>query len=357
MKRLILILTIFMILVIPAGSESGNLQYGGCPYSIFYDNETDKILLGNVGSDPAYVKVIDPETLVVEKSIPIYGNPEGIISICNGSQILALLSNTDLVEETEDGILQKFDYSTGNIIQQLPLNLSPMAMIADSSETYAYVTAGIGGLSTLYKINIDNLQIVDFEEKCGSMCWDIALSPDESKIYLIDHKAYKTGIEDPILRYQPCIGVFRISDLELIKRIFTVPVLDLLDTDNNGRLFASNATAGEGIDGSRLYESLYVIDTNTDEIIRTFLFDDYGIYKIDVDESGQYLYGTVVDVEEDSALGSLLELNLTDYSYRYIPVADVALLEIAIAPVNGGNRVFCISEDENDNYIYYKDIE
>jgi len=333
------------------GYDEGVKDYGCMPHTFVFSSSISKIIMGCTSWPTMLIKIVDPISTNVESTIDnnFMGNfcTAGVID--NGVNILVLLSETDNNVNTKEGILYKINYANGNIIDQLQFDSWPTDMAVDNTDAYAYVSSGIDfrEYSEILKIDLDNLNIVDCIEY-GKYCDDIEINHNGSKLYAYDDDTRH-------------VGVIATSDMTLINNDLSFGVIGLnLKMGYDNRLFISESSMAYNN-----MPSIWVIDTSTDEIIHTVIIDHIGIDFIDINPENRKLYGLVytkTHLDEYSgeywfeATNQIIELNLDDYSYRYIIMGNEPLCDIAVAYGNGMNRLFCLACGNESQNVHYKDI-
>ncbi|MCD6217280.1 hypothetical protein J7L05_05400 [bacterium] len=339
-------------------------------YSIFQDNNENVIILGCAGSaETCEIRIIDPVTLELLKTIPIDGLLERAISIENGETILALISEVDGLMDTQDGKLVKIDYETGDYLDEYGFpDRMAMAMSVDSSREHVYVTAGFvleyeETPSLLLKFNIADLS-VETTTVIGEIAEKLEICNDDQKLYTsydgvkirYDYINYRAANTE----YYYEITVHQTSDLNKVAAIETSISPRTLKMGYDNRLFVGNgAPAIEGFD-----YALLVIDTQTDQIIGTYGFgpdDSEGINLMGLNPLSHTLYCTTFeyghyDPEFDMVgylpSSQILKINLDDYSHEFISECLDQKWQLAVSYDQDFCRIFCTSETAPNNVFY-----
>jgi len=360
---------IIILLYISFSSESTKFCTDG-NYSISYNKNINKICLGCTGSaETLELLVINPSTIQRDKFYRVDGLVESVVLIDDGLSILALLSETDGNEGTHEGKLVKMNYENGNILDQIDFtNQMPLTMVIDSNEEYVYLTAGIileyeDNPPKVYKIRLDTFEIID-NSVCGEYAEVIEISHDNTKVYVKNGEMFPTfvSIGEPNA-YKVSGGYFKINIYETEglneNRYIELPLpVTTMKMGYDNRLFV-------GYDGP--YEEseygLAVVDTTTNQIIKTMKFGDdgrMGINFMDYDSVRRNLYcstmtfghyNSELDMYLHKPSNIILKINLDDYTYSYITPGNEHLWSLVVAHDINYCRVFCIAETN----IYYFD--
>ncbi len=361
MKKIIIVTLMLYALISLANADEGN--FAPCnmyPDTLFFRSETSKLYIGCSGSEENMkLRIINPETLVQENTFQISGNLNQIYPIDNNASLLLLITELDGTDETTDGVLQQISSSTGEVENELFFDRWPEAMCIDQNEEYVYVVSGLNRTGKLSKIALSNFQTVNSIDY-GKSSNEIEITPDGSKIYANDDKWYKSD-NFPSGRCSK-IGVFNTADLSARTPIEVVYRQPILKMGQNGMLYISCVFWYTADD-----PTFYVIDTtNDDQVVTSFNFraTTTSLWLMNIDPSGEMLYLTnrhltLYDPEIEDYIfepsNMVIEINLSDYSSREITFTEGHFWDIAVAEVNGTNRIFCT--DIENEYIYYKDVD
>lgn len=347
-KFAICILLLSLLTLTSYSNEDGTIVCCGSTYSIFYDSGIGKLLVCCMGF-PGSINIVDPASGDIEGSVLINGNPKSVFSINNGNNLLVLTSGTDHNRETKDSLLSSINISTGQVDAQIIIDNWTTDMVIDSTETYAYVSSGLDFASynnnnKLIKYSLPDLTYV-LDVSFISECEDIEISPDGEKLFAQGTRSLWT---------------FNTSDLSVVgEKIFLAYRGFNLKMGYDNRLFTSVMDPVFGVD----YPVLTVIDTVNNEIINSFNFGLIGIDGMDINPVNHKLYGLVttktLSLPDEDILfyehtNMILEMDLNDYTYRFITVGSEPLWEIAVAHENDMNRLFCRVVESN--IIHYKDF-
>lgn len=357
-KAFIVILVLFALTGLAHADEGSFTPCNNYPTRIVYSSETSKLYICCSGSaEYLELRIFNPETLIQENVFPIsYNGFDDIYPIDNNASFLLLIAELDGTIDTTDGVLQQINSSTGEVENELFFDRWPQSMCIDQNEEYAYVVSGLNSTGKLSKISLSNFQIVNsIDYGIGSN--EIEITPDGTKIYANSDEKFKA---DNFIGRIYKIGVFNTSDLSASTPIELLHSQPILEMGQNGMLYVSCMFRWIEDD-----PTFFVFDTtNNDEIVTSFNFGPTSLWLMDIDSSGQKLYltnerKTYYDPEYEDLLfepsNIVIEINLSDYSSREITFAEGHFWDIAVAAVNGTNRIFCT--DIDNEYIYYKDVD
>ncbi len=368
MKTIYSFCMIFLILICSNLAYADSIVYCDHTYTIFFSPITSKVYLACAG-DFSTLDLItfDPITLTEEHNFYIGGTAESVIPTDGGVNLLLLLSNVDGDTSTNDGVLRKVNAATGTLIPGYEIEFDdlPLTMIDDSNQTFLYVSWGLSKKpATINKIRISDFQVMPESVDYGYKPNSIAITNDNSKLYVIDQLLHISG-QPPTEQYYFNIGAFNTEDMSMICEISIgniIPVSLQMCYDN--RLFVSHPVPDHYIDSEI---SLIVINTETDEIIENISLGEQGILDIDIDPINQKLYGTIgprdyydPELKEYIWRSSeiIVQFDLTDPSYTptYFNLGNEGLWDIAIASMPGFSRIFAIAEAVDSEFVYYMDL-
>ena len=92
-------------------------------YSISSDNTFSRIYLPCSGdAQSLFLNILNPQSLLVEKTYQFNGLIDDVYSINAGQKLLVALGELDGNSSTEEGMLVEIDYTTGDILRSLNLN-------------------------------------------------------------------------------------------------------------------------------------------------------------------------------------------------------------------------------------------
>jgi len=362
-KLAFIMLYLIMLFLFSFSYENGDFTVcdSESNYSINYDYQASKLIVGCC-KPCSEVLIVDPNTLEITKEFAISGNMKEALFINNGIDLLLLMSATDNDTRTEEGKLIKLNYNTEQIVDELLFDNWPQDMVVDNNESYCYVVSGLTGerKAKLHKVRLSDLMIVDtVDNQEGSD--DIEITPNGLKLYSNNTESHPTAEGTGFAGLDYCwhVNVYNTNDLSLITYIEILENEPCLKMGNNNKLYITNPCP--------LFEEdwvLYVVDTLTDAIIQRKTFDNIGLWQIGMSVPNNTLYMTTwLDnlwdfdylqyVHQPS--NTVIAIDLSDYSYQLINMGLESLHGIAVANINGIDRIFCTSEVSAK--IFYKDIE
>ena len=363
-RKLIFILAFIMLLFVLSFSfESGDFTVCESErnYAIYYDDQISKLIVGCCRPCSS-IKIIDPITNDIEKDLSIIGDLDNVFSIYNGSYLLLLLSEIDGNLRTKEGRLIKLDYNSEQIVDELAFDNWPQDMVIQPDESFCYVVSGLMGAekAKLHKIRLSDLEIVntvDNQEDSN----DIEITNDGLKLYSNNTKTHSvpdgTGFAGGYYLWH--VNVYSSDSLFLIAYVEILLEEPRLKMGNDNRLYITNSCPLDEQD-----YVLYVANTLTDTIIERRTYDNIGLWQIDLSIQNNRLYMTtwLDNLWEPEYLqfvhqpsNKVMAINLSDYSYELIDMGFESLWCIAVANIDGNDRVFCTSNESAK--IYYKDIE
>ena len=349
--------------------HADSIVYCDQPGDLFYSPITSKVYLACAGDFSTLDLItIDPLTLTDEYNFYVGGTVDAIVPTFDGLHLLILLSNVDGDTSSNDGVLRKIDSTTGEIVPgyEIEFDDAPLTMVSDNDQTYLYVSWRFSKKrpATINKIRISDFEVMPEYTDYGYKPFSIALSNDDSKLYVINNTLRM--IEIPLsLDYYYNIGVFNTADMTMNREI---NVGDFMPWDMqmgfDHRLFLSFPAPSEGENDNI---SLIVIDTRIDEIIESINLNEEGIGDISIDPFNQKLYGTFsrkdyFDPEyeeyfhESTELIIQFDLNDLTYTPSFLELGDEGLISIAVAFLPGNSRIFSLAGDRTSPLIYYMDL-
>ena len=237
-------------------------------------------------------------------------------------------------------------------------------MILDQNSEFLYVSAGLHpeNPTTIYKISLQTFQQVIPPASYGKLTISMAISNDNNKLY-IRNGDYIPVDPDSMDEFYSEIGIFNTSDLSQMDSIIfhdMVPSFIRMGYDN--RLFVTNSIPMTEMNNET---SLYVIDTNNDEIIKNVSMGETGLGYMALDPINQKLYCTTFfrdeyDPDFDETIHRLTpEITLFDlmdpaYTPSNITIDNEGLWIIALSYSASGERLFASTPDSN--LIHYQDL-
>lgn len=369
MKRICKYFLVLLILLWANLVYSESIIYCNQPADLFYNSITSKLYLACAGDFSTLDLItIDPITLTEDHKFYIGGLADAIIPVDGGVNLLLLLSNVDGDTSTNDGVLRKVDSATGEIIPgyEVEFNDCPLTMVTDNNQIYLYVSWGISirKAATINKIRISDFQVMPESVDYAEMPFELALSNDNSKLYVRNEALNVT--EPPLpMEYHYNIGVFNTADMTMKCEINLGDFMPYdMEMGYDNRLFLSFPIPEEGVTDNI---SLIVIDTLTDEVIESISLNEEGIGDISIDPINQKLYGTSCPKDYfDPEYGKyihrpteiIVQFDLNDPTYTpfYFTLGNEGLLEIAVASTLGSCRIFAFADDISIPFIYYMDL-
>jgi len=318
-----------------------------------YDKATGMLyLICKEDNQLRYLNVLDPETLIIDKTFQFDGKICGAMGLNNGSSLLIGLSDYDANPNNEDSKLIEIDYTTGNTLHELLLDQMILSVITDSSQNYAYLRVGRNRWPKIIKVSLSTFQVTN-EVVFGELSSGIEITSDEGEIYVDSANIYPEQSDAGIQG----LGTFETSDLDMITR-FTLPSPPRSMAINNdgSKLFVSATNYFETDFGG----DLFIIDTQNNQIEEKFRFYHNGletaIGSLAYCSSTNKLYGTARPKTGRNFVRSnlILELDLSDYSYSYFTMGLNPINRIVLAHYDNCYRLF--ATEENSPVIHYKDL-
>jgi hypothetical protein len=179
--------------------------------------------------------------------------------------------------------------------------------------------------------------------------------PDGSKLY-VDSANVFPELSESHSRWG--IGVFDTSDMTLISRIVLDSPASYLEMSYDGsELYVTSGYVGTSEETGA---SMYIIDTDTDQITETLHFTYNGAKcetgSLAYDCDSETLYCTaqprVGEIYPSSNL--IVAVDLSDYSYSFFTMGENSIYKIALAPLACGSRLFAIESDSP--VVYWRDL-
>jgi hypothetical protein len=334
-----------------AAPEISKKEYCDYTYKVFSDFNSGKIYLACAGSSQTLeLKIINPHTFDIERSYPLDGLLQGIVTSTDGLSMYILLVEVDGDENTPDGALRQVSISNGEILKEIVFNTSPLDMAVTKNQAKAFITS----------MGIDQGQLIAIDLKTFTMTSQVnfgeipdhaVLTPDDSRLFVKSEEIFMDlETKNPFWK----IGIFSTDDLTWVDTISLPYMPTSLLMTPDGTLLISNA-----IPYTEYKTDICLTAVNSSDLktVKVVSFKETGIWEMHLDSSGKKLYCIVSpknvpepDTEElvHAPSGVIVTLNLTDFSHTETKVTDESLWDIA---VTGNDTLFAITADSSNVYI------
>lgn len=269
------------------------------------------------------------------------------------------------IDYQEPAFLAVID-TTSWLVTYYDLPLYPDSIYVPIQNDIIYITCGLWRRHepTLIKMNTTNGQIMQITTYGGDneMGGFVAMNREETKIYIhIGDRIMRTMAGD-----EWRVSTLKIYDnnFQFIKKLYLTPgIVDMVNAPGD-KLYIAHSEYDDVLEN--VYKCITVLDTVNDEIEIEFEIPDIAGRKLAFDENRNFLYISPLVPEEtyDAELDwhyidlfpvdSVIRLDLYDWSYTWINVADETIGPIALSP--DGTRLYAAAVNTDSQKVYYEDI-
>ncbi len=377
MRVIIAIVICFLVTTI-ACADSGNIKLDEFTYNITYNARMNKVLMTQWNKDAniSIFKICDPVDLEVEKLIVLDDFADEVIFIQESNCLLVMADKINEKGHVKNTVLRKVNFETGDVLAEIGFETSWNHVAIGSKQKYAFVYSSYEK-GRLYKIDIEDFEVVADIKPHGS-CRAMGITLDGNKLYIssgsdiiVPSPSFEESSEGKRYSHGPkqkfySVSVYDTQDLTHLTDIMTIISSHHLFMLDDGRLVFMGYCSHE----KEPSPDMMVVDSETDEIVEILDFGESKIDEVTIDKRHNKIFATT-NVKDliNSAFpeypnyrdtGIVLEVNLDDYSHRFIEVSDKPLVRIIAVPTDTGTRLFCMekSEDEDsDVFLRYYDVE
>jgi len=376
--RWIIATLILIVLSANACADNGTIQLEEFTNRIIYSSELDRVIFiqFNEEIEKSLLKICNPLDFTEEKLIVLDDFIDNIFYLKSSGLLLVFADQSDERGYIESGALRKIDFKTGEILAGIEFDKNFNSLFVDHNQKTAFVYSGYE-TATLYKIDIEDFEVVADISQRGQ-CDAIAISLNDRKIYISDKSNFtvpspntEESSSGRPYSYGPkqmfyAISVYDTQDLTHLTSIMTIMSSSQLFMLDDGRLFF----LGECYHEQDPSPDMMVVDTQTDEIVEILDLGEPMIDEVTIDKRHHKIFATTnmkdlinspfPEYPNYLDTGIVLEINLDDYSHRFIEVSDKPLVNIIAVPTDTGTRLFCMEkrEDEDaDVFLRYYDVE
>jgi len=362
MRKLIFVICMLCFFSSLTLANSGYFEpCGKHPFSFFYFHETNKLYSGCLTYEGSRKLIVsDPLTLNTNKEYTVNSFVECVEPVNNGYSLLILLSDVDCNGGTEDGVLRQIAYSDGHTEHEYSFSTIPLGLVVDSQENYAYVSSGLAHTEVdpiITKINLSTWQRVGEDVKYGRFSNYLALTHDDSKLYVKTCDVVRHDHVTNIMYFG--IGVFDTSDMSKINEIEINVMPSVIKMGYDNRLYVG----GEPLTPEE--PSLFVINT-TNDTVTPLIYANAGFIDIALDNINHKLYASTTILQWDSEYkihipepsNMVYQIDLENqYSYQVFTPAEENIVLIEAVPIDDPNyscRLFATASEGKK--VYYMDI-
>jgi hypothetical protein len=377
MRFIIAIMTI-LLLTATACADSGTIKLDEFTYNITYNSRMNKVLMTQWNKDAniSMFKICNPLDLEVEKLIVLDDFADEVTFIQESNCLLVFADKLNEKGHVKNTELRKVNLETGDVLAEIEIETSWNHMVIDNKQKYAFVYSGYEE-GSLYKIDIEDFEVVADIMQFGS-CRIMGITLDGNKLYIssgsdiiVPSPSFEESSDGMRYSHGPkqkfySVSVYDTQDLTHLTDIMTIMSSSHLFILEDGRLVFLGYCYHEQ-DPS---PDMMVVDTQTDEIVEILDFGESMIDEVTIDKRHNKIFATTnmkdlinspfPEYPNYLDTGTVLEINLDDYSHRFIEVSDKPLVNIIAVPTDTGTRLFCMekSEDEDaDVFLRYYDVE
>lgn len=347
---ILILLTSTLVSAGYAAPEISKKEYCDYTYKVFSDSKSGKIYLACAGSQQTLeLKIINPHTFDIERSFPLDGLLQGIVTSADGLSMYMLLVEVDGDEDTPDGALRQVSIASGEILKEVVFKTSPLDMTVTKNQAKAFIT-GMGiDMGQIIAVDLKTFEIT-IQVNFGDIPDHLVLTPDNSRMFVKSEEIFiDPETNNPFWK----IGIFS-TDLTWVDTLSLPYMPTSLLMTPEGNLLISNAIPYTE------YETdvcLTVVNSADLKKVKIVSFKETGIWEMHLDSTGKKLYCIVSpknapepDSEElvHAPSGVIVTLNLTDYSHTETKVSDESLWDLA---VTANDTLIAITADSSNVYI------
>ncbi len=386
--RVFIAILIILLSTQNAYADSGSIKLEDFTYNDFFCPQVNKIFFiqHDVELKKSMLKIFDPFELEVEKVILLDDYTDQVDLIQDGKCMLVLGNKIYERSHVENGTLRKVDFVTGEIQAEIVFDRYPRNMVIDNNRKFAFVTGGLNGSGMLYKIDLEKFEVVaDIILKDPPEM--LAITPDGKKLYVRDESSITIPSPSGVERSSGGYGysgtqqmffpltVYDTQDLSRISAVMTPIYSEKYFIIDDGRLILPGFCLELSPNPNMMVVDTNVVDTNVadthnEEILEILDFGDIMIGYTAIDNRHLKLFATIgqragfdpeyPEFPHYELSGTILEVNLKDYSHRLIKICDSKVGQIIAIPTDTGTRLFCIDEPETPDdeiFLHYFDVE
>jgi len=275
---------------------------------------------------------------------------------------ISSMPSKKMAVDVELGKLAIIDTTTW-AVDYYNLPLLPMQMYVSMQNNIVYIACGLNNGPVLVKIDTSTGQILNSYEYEGCPeCGGLTMNANETKIYI--SKGCDRSITDPDGSNERSITNVLVydSNFAFIKEIETSSSIEYMINGPDNRIYIAHACYNGECDNC-----LTVINTTNDEIEHQLTIPNIAAKRLVLNMARQCLFFSPLteqeyydeeldmNVPELFPLTSVIKVNLSDWCYSWINVANETIGPIAISP--DGCRLYAAAVNTDSQKVYYVDLE